>query len=337
MGKIEIIVVGASAGGVEAISSLVKLLPASLPASIFVVVHFPENATSVLPKILSRVGPIKAIGGEDNQPIEKGVIYVAPPGCHMLVKRGAIRIVRGPKENGHRPAIDPLFRSAARIYKSKVAGVILSGMLNDGVIGLTYVKANGGLSMVQDPDESLFGDLPRHAIHDVKIDFVAPISQLAQLLVEQVCDDCDDAPTDPPELEEQSLDPTEMTVEELRELEAHRKPSAYTCPECNGTLFELNENGILNYRCRVGHAYTPENLEAHQAEELEAALWEALKSLEENLALSKKLLQRAKDSNRKTSSKYYADKVNTSQRRIELLRSVLTQTISTSQSGNGPP
>ena len=334
MHRIQIIVIGASAGGVETLSSLIKWLPSDLPASIFVVIHFPENATSVLPQILSRLGGMRAENPTDGQSIEKGRIYVAPPGCHMLVKKGKIGVVQGPKENGHRPAIDPLFRSAARNYGPRVAAVILSGMLDDGVIGLTYVKAHGGLTMVQDPEEALFSDMPRHAIQEVDVDYIAPIPQIAEQLAEYACEEWDGEEVDLPEHE---MDPTEMDVNELRNLESHGKASVYTCPECNGTLFELSENGMRYYRCRVGHSYTPETLEAHQSEELEAALWEALRALEENLALSRRLLEKAVQAHRNASSHYYSEKVKTGERRVELLRSVLAQTINTSISGNGPP
>ena len=322
---IEIIVIGASAGGVEAVKSLVEHLPSDLNASLFVVMHFPENATSVLPQILNRFGTLKASHPMDGEEIQKGRIYVAPPGFHMLIKGNRISILRGPKENGHRPAIDPLFRSAAVSYKCKVAGIILSGLLDDGVMGLNAIKRLGGTTLVQDPDEALFGDMPRNAISHVEIDKVAPIAELADALVELV--NSPETECDPPEAIGGNLDPTEMNPDLLSKLEAAGRPSAYTCPECNGTLFELTENGMSHYRCRVGHSYSPESLENHQAEELEAALWEALKSMEENLALSRRLLERANDGHRPAGKRYYTDKVETGARRVQLLRNLLNQTI----------
>ena len=190
--------------------------------------------------------------------------------------------------------------------------------------------------MVQDPDEALFPDMPRHAINEVKVDYVAPIAELAQILVEQVCDDCDEVEPEHAEQEDHHVDPTEMNIGDLRIVESHGNPSMFTCPECNGTLFELHDNGIRYYRCRVGHSYTPETLEAHQTEELEAALWEALRSLEENLGLSKRLLEKAKDAHRSASENYYVDKVKTGERRVELLRTVLAHTIGGPRGENGP-
>lgn len=321
---IEIVVIGASAGGVEAAKSLVEYLPADLQAAFFLVLHFPEDATSVLPQILNRHGHLSACHPSDGDRIQNGRIYVAPPGSHMLVKRGYVRVVRGPKENGHRPAIDPLFRSAAINYKRKVAGVILSGLLDDGVMGLNAIKREGGQALVQDPHEAFFPDMPKNAIAHVSVDLVAPIADLAAALIEMI---------NRPRVEleivdgDEAIDPTEMNLEDLSMLESSGVPSTYTCPECNGTLFELVEFGVPHYRCRVGHSYTAESLESHQSEELEAALWEALRSIEENLALSQKLLERAKGSQRANSIRYYSQKVENGAKRVELLRNVIYQTI----------
>ncbi len=322
---IKVIVVGASAGGVEAMKSFVEYLPEELNAAVFLVIHFPENATSVLPEILTRYGKLRASHPADKEEIQMGRIYVAQPGFHMLIKGSEISVVRGPKENGHRPAIDPLFRSAASSYRCKAAGVILSGLLDDGVMGLNAIKRAGGVALVQDPEEALFGDMPRNAISHVKVDTVAPLAGLAAALVELV--NSPEVECDSPTPYEQGLDPTEMNVDRLRELEAAGRPSAYTCPECNGTLFESEEDGIVHYRCRVGHAYTPESLEIHQSDELEAALWEALKSIEENLGLSRRLLVRASDQHREAGMRYYTNKIEAGARRVQLLRNLLSQTI----------
>lgn len=334
MANTDIVVVGASAGGVEALRAFVSELPEKLNAAVFVVVHFPENAVSVLPRILQRAGKLPAGNPLDEEPIQPGRIYVAPPGCHLLVKLGKVRLVRGPKENGHRPAIDPLFRSASRVYGKRVAAILLSGMLDDGVNGLGYVKRHGGVALVQDPTDALFGDMPRNAIEGTDVDHVASVKQLAHLVSELANGNVPDYSVANPGNGE--VDPVEMGIEELRALERNGRPSVYTCPECNGTLFEFNENGVRHYRCRVGHAYSDEALESHQTEELEAALWEALRTMEENLGLSRKLLEKAEHGNRRASVAYYTDKVATSERRVNLLRHVLTQVIEHSSNGDGP-
>jgi two-component system, chemotaxis family, protein-glutamate methylesterase/glutaminase len=179
-----IIVIGASAGGVEALSTLVRALPAGLPAAVFVVLHIPAQSPSLLPSILSRAGQLPAIQPTDGMAISPGCIYVAPPDHHMLLERGYIRIVRGPRENRHRPAIDPLFRSAARSYGARVTGVILTGTLDDGTAGLLAVKQRGGIAIVQDPKEALYTSMPRSALDHVAVDYCASLGEIATRLVE---------------------------------------------------------------------------------------------------------------------------------------------------------
>ena len=179
----DLVVVGASAGGVEALRELVRGLPADFPAAIFVVVHIPTNSPSMLPHILSRSGLLPAAHATDGEPIKRGRIYVAPPNHHLLVKPGAAWVMYGPKENDHRPAIDPLFRTAARSYRNRVVGVVLSGNLNDGSRGLSLVKELGGLAVVQEPDDARYPGMPAAAIELVDVDHVLPITALADLLV----------------------------------------------------------------------------------------------------------------------------------------------------------
>jgi len=177
----DIIVIGASAGGVEALKQLVRELPEALPAALFVVLHVPGNGTSVLPKILSKSSPFAATHPQDNEEIKHGRIYIAPPDSHLLIKRGHVRLTRGPKENGFRPAIDPLFRTAARYYSRRVVGVILSGTLDDGTAGLTAIKKRGGIAIAQDPGEALYSGMPLSAIEQANVDHVATVSEIASI------------------------------------------------------------------------------------------------------------------------------------------------------------
>jgi two-component system chemotaxis response regulator CheB len=180
----DIITIGASAGGVETLRGLVSLLPAELPAALFVVLHIPQNVPSLLPALLQRAGSLPARHPADNTPIENGWIYVAPPNRHMLLEPGRVRIIHGPKENRHRPAVDPLFRSAAWAYRSRVVGVVLSGNLDDGTAGLSAIKACGGTAVVQDPAEALFSDMPVNALRNVAVDHQLTIKQIARLLTD---------------------------------------------------------------------------------------------------------------------------------------------------------
>ena len=182
----DVIVLGASAGGVEALAELISFLPAALPAAVFVVLHIPPHGASVLPNILSRRGVLPARHPEDGEAVRRGQVYVAPPDHHLLLRHEAgqlfVRLTRGPAENGHRPAVDTLFRSAARAAGPRVAGVILTGTLDDGTAGLEAIKIRGGIALVQDPDEAPFSSMPRSAIENVSVDYVQPLAALAHTL-----------------------------------------------------------------------------------------------------------------------------------------------------------
>ena len=320
----DIIVIGASAGGVEALKELVRGLPAGIPAAIFVVLHVPSDSTSVLPSILKRAGQLPAYQPEDGEAIEPGRIYVAKPDCHLLIKRGYVRLVRGPKENSSRPAIDPLFRTAARYYSTRVIGVVLSGTLDDGTSGLLAIKSRGGIAVVQSPDDALYSGMPRSALENVKVDYCLPASDIASLLARLA--------NEPVEWEEggamdeemeKELDTAEFDLEAMKDNDRPGIPSRYTCPECHGVLFEIDEEGLLRFRCRVGHAYSAETLLSEQSEALEAALWAALRSLEENVALARRLARRMRERGNKRSAERFDNNADDLEERVGLIRKVL--------------
>jgi len=289
----DIIVVGASAGGVEALADLAGRLPAGLPAAVFVVLHVPPYGTSVLPGILSRRGPLPAVHPADGDRIENGRIYVAPPDHHLLVEDGRIRLTRGPHENRHRPAVDTLFRSAARAYGPRVIGVVLTGTLDDGTAGLQAVKQRGGLVVVQDPDDALFASMPRAAIEGVAADHVVPLSEIGPTLARLAYQPASAESRTPvtPGLE----DEVKVAEFDMASLETWQEgePSSYACPDCHDALWEAEEDGLLRFCCRVGHAFSPENLLATQSDGLEEALWVALRALEVSAVLADRLQERA--------------------------------------------
>jgi two-component system chemotaxis response regulator CheB len=291
----DIITIGASAGGIEALQILVRDLPADLPAAVFVVVHVAPSSPGILPEILSHAGSLPARHPEDGEPIELGQIYIAPPDCHLLVDRSRVRVVRGPKENLHRPAVDTLFRSAARAYGHRVAAVVLSGMLDDGSSGLLAVKRCGGIAIVQDPDEALYPDMPRNALEAVKTpDYVLPLRQIAPTLIavagEAVGKEGGCPMAEQMDIENQFAHAEIPPVEMMDKLGS---PSVYTCPDCHGTLWEIDEEGTLRFRCRVGHAYSAQSFLAAHGDWLEQALWTALRTLEESASLSRRMAERA--------------------------------------------
>jgi two-component system chemotaxis response regulator CheB len=191
----DIIVVGASAGGVGALVKLAKSLPADLPTAVFVVLHIPAQTPSLLPDILNRAGPLHALHPPDNTEIKHGHIYIAPPDHHLLIAQGHVHIARGPRESRHRPAVDPLFRSAAIAYGPRVIGVVLTGALDDGTAGLLAIKQRGGIAVVQDPQDALYPGMPQSAVDHVQVDYCVPLADMGALLAGLVSEPIATAPT----------------------------------------------------------------------------------------------------------------------------------------------
>jgi two-component system, chemotaxis family, protein-glutamate methylesterase/glutaminase len=319
-------VIGASAGGVEALTRLVSGLTSDIPAAIFVTLHFPRGGTSALPRILERSGPLSAVHAQDGQRIEPRAIYIAPPDNHLLIFRDVVRLYRGPRENGNRPAVDPMFRSAALAYGSRVIGVMLSGNLDDGTSGLLAIKRRGGITVVQDPDDAMFASMPQSALDHVAIDHVAKLDRIGKLLVE--------LSHRPPTVEEHAVSDdaqketeySEVDLARIEDLDAHPGELApFGCPDCGGTLWELHEQNLVRFRCRVGHAWTSEALLGRQAETLDAALWTALRALEESASLSTQLAARARARGNDRLAERMADHAELAERRASTIRNVLLQ------------
>ena len=284
----DVVAVGASAGGVEALRSLVAGLPADYPGAALIVLHVPRDAPSALPAILSRSGPLPAATAVDGEELRYGRVYVAPNDHHLLVLEGRIRLTRGPAENGHRPAVDPLFRSVARAYGERAVGVVLSGSRDDGAVGLASIAARGGTTVVQDPDDALYPWMPRAAMTHVTPDHIVPAAKMGGLLAGITAMDLPDRPARD---DDQLLD-AEVAISELGPTTAEQldaAPAGFGCPSCGGSLFQLGERPVPRYRCRIGHAWSPESLLDEQAVALEGALWMALRALEEKSALSRRM------------------------------------------------
>jgi two-component system chemotaxis response regulator CheB len=320
----DLVVIGASAGGVEALRELARGLPADFPAAVFVVVHIPTDSPSMLPHILARSGPLPAEHAKDGQPIQPGRIYVAPPNHHLLVKPGAAWVMYGPKENGHRPAVDPLFRTAARAYRNRVVGVVLSGNLNDGSHGLRTVKALGGVAVVQDPDDALYPGMPAAAIDHAEVDHVFPLSAIADLLTRLTRETIAEEDYVPRPDEVESERPGKRAEEgEIVNARLGGLPSVYTCPECHGNLWEIREEKLSRYRCRVGHSYTEDALIFEKGESLEAALWMALDALEEQASLTQRMAERARDLGNRRRQSMLDQRVLDLEDRARVVREVL--------------
>jgi two-component system, chemotaxis family, protein-glutamate methylesterase/glutaminase len=320
----DVVVVGASAGGVEALMTFVAGLPANLEAALFVVLHIPANIPSSLPRILAYAGPIPAKLAEDNEPIARGNIYVAPPDSHLLLTATSMRVTHGPHENWHRPAIDPLFRTAAIAFGARVVGIVLSGALNDGTAGLIAIKRLGGLALVQDPSTAVFPSMPLSACNYASIDCCLSVPALAEKVIELSGvtvahqERIGHVPRDMDlEAKLAGLDPTILdnnnhvgTISEL------------TCPQCRGPLWEIHDGRLLRFRCRVGHAFTAEALMEGQSQTVERNLWMALNSLEESTQLYSRLALSAyaHDDQR---AREFDEKVERFQERMRVIREML--------------
>ena len=320
----DIVVVGASAGGVEPLRAMAAGLNPELRAAVFVVLHISADQPSALAHVLDRSGPLPARAAEDGDPIEPGRIWVAPPDRHLTVESGRMRVVRGPKENRHRPSIDVLFRSAARAYGPRVIGVVLSGSLDDGTAGLIAVKIRGGVAVVQDPGEAFCGDMPRSAMRYLEVDHVVPTAALGPLVGRLAGEDVDveDAPPSSPEMDHE----TRIARLDRDALETENKPgvqSAISCPDCRGVLWEIQEGDLLRFRCRTGHAFSPETLLSAQNDGVETALWEALRAIEERASLRRKLVRQARERRLDSLASHFEVQAQETEKAVESLRRLL--------------
>jgi two-component system chemotaxis response regulator CheB len=317
-----VVVIGASAGGVQALRALVAELPADFPAAVLVVLHLAPAGTSVLPQILARAGNLPASGAIDGEEIVGGRIYAASPDCHLTIEDGRLAVRRGPRVNGHRPAIDSLFRSAAERFGAGVAGVILSGVLDDGSAGLAAIKARGGRTLVQDPDDALYTGMPRNAIDRVEPDEVLSAQELGRALAQIAAG----PPPRPPDIGHPPAPEAEVFLEVERGATDAPHPGTATglsCPECNGGIWEMYENGQDVYRCRTGHEFAPETFVAMQADQVERALWTALRSIEERAAMHRRLAERVRLRGGTHSASRFEARVNDAIDQAVVLRDLL--------------
>lgn len=326
----DIIVVGGSSGAIDALKAMAAELPADLPAAVLVVVHLQPGVPSAIPQILARAGPLPAAHARHGETIEPGRIYVAPPDYHLLLNSGTVRLGHGPLENRFRPAVDPLFRSAAVHYGGRVIGVVLSGSMDDGTAGLLAVKERGGLAVVQDPEDAAFPGMPSSAVEQVEVDHIVPAAELGGLLDRLAREP---ARRGSPRASETMLVEAEVAeagMDPKQGRESIGAPSKFGCPECGGVLFELRNGTMVRYRCRVGHAYSAESLMADQADHGEAVLWSALRALEEIAVMSRQLAERGRMREHPRLAARFERRAEETERNAAILRAMLT-------SRAGPP
>jgi two-component system chemotaxis response regulator CheB len=322
----DIIVIGSSAGGLAACRAIVAALPADLSAALFVVQHVPASGPSLLPELLSQVGPLAARHPVDGEAIQPRRIYVAPPDQHLLIQRGHLHLVRGPKENSFRPAIDATFRSAALSYGARVIGVILTGMLDDGTAGLLAVKRHGGVAIVQDPREAPYPSMPESACRYVDVDVVCPVAEIAQQLVALSAGRSaagGSAPMD----ERTGLEAGASVIDPaaVQQAKGIGRPSPFSCPDCGGVLVEYYDGDLLRFRCQVGHAFSPASFLAQQTEGLDMTLWSAFRALDERATLANRLAEEAGRLNDQIGQRRFRQLQTLAEVQKERLRLILIQ------------
>jgi two-component system chemotaxis response regulator CheB len=327
MGRRNIIVIGASAGGVEPLKKLISLLPRGFDAAIFIVWHISPSLTGVLPQILSRAGDLPAGNARDNEPIERGRIYVAPPDHHLVLEEGVVRISRGPKENGFRPAVDPLFRSAAYVYGPQVVGIVLSGALDDGTAGLMAIKKFGGIAIVQDPDEAEVRSMPERAMEVVSVDHCVRIEPMAALLLKLSEQEVPEAPV----VSEEDRTRTEFEIDIAMQRDKkydvlrHGSLAPLTCPECHGALVSIIEGTHTRFRCHTGHAFSAESLLDAINSSTEQQIWTAIRSLNESILLLNHMGDHFAESNQpKVAALYFREAQAAEKKAITLREAVFS-------------
>lgn len=322
----DIVVVGASAGGVEALRALAKSLPGDFPASVFVVLHV--GSESVLAGILHRAGQLPAANARDGEAIRRSRIYVAPCDRHMLLHDGVVLVRRGPKENMARPAIDPLFRSAARWYGSRAIGVILTGGLSDGTAGLHAVKRCGGVAVVQDPEEAQVPSMPRSALRHVAVDYCEPIEAIGPLLVRLASEPARPQQKAPENVEiETAIAEREETIGEapMKTENQLGRLAPLSCPECNGPLWEIEDGKLLRFRCHTGHAYNADVLLAANADETERLLWNILRDYEQRGEIVRRMIAHEQEAGHENTTRHLDESRGSADEKAALIRRLIDQ------------
>ncbi|MCC5667298.1 chemotaxis protein CheB [Nostoc sp. CHAB 5784] len=322
-----IIVIGTSAGGLKALGAILGTLPADIDAVFFIVQHLAADKPSILPQILTDVGSLPASHPADGESIQTGRIYVAPPDYHLLVNQGSMRVVRGPQENRFRPAIDALFRSAARAYGTRVVGVVLTGYLDDGTVGLQAIKKRGGVAIVQDPNEAEYPSMAKSALRYVNVDYCLPLAEIPDLLVELSKEPAAQEEAYPVtkeiEIESKIAEQQMNTQEFLKNVEAIGTRTTYTCPECNGSIWQIGKEQPLRFRCHIGHSFTANVFLAEQTQNLENALWSAVRAMEEKVTFSRQMAEQMRNYNLTIAATKYENHAMNLDKEVSLVRGII--------------
>ena len=304
--------------------SVVGGLPADLPASLFVVLHSCPELPSRLPELLSRAGTLPVGHAIDGERFRRGHIYVAPPDHHLLLRDGTMLLTLGPRENGFRPAVDPLFRTAAHEHGRRVVGIVLSGALDDGTRGLAEIKRAGGVAIAQRVDEATIPGMPMSAIRNVEVDHVVPASAIAPLIVQLATE-----PVRRGAVNARTRGRHYVAEHRSRELSSSHlgSPSPFTCPECGGALWERRDGKLTNFHCHVGHSCTAEGLASGLNDRVERAMWTALRTLEESTVLQQRFAKQARTRGLDSLARAHEQRARTSALRARVIHDALTNDV----------
>jgi two-component system chemotaxis response regulator CheB len=324
MDKRDILVIGASAGGLAALTRLFGGMPKGCVPTVFVVLHISPNARSLLPQLLERARWLPAFHPTDGEPIRPGHIHIAPPDHHLLLHPGRVLVRRGPRENRTRPAVDPLFRSAGIAFGSRVVGVVLTGVLDDGASGLRAIHRCGGVSIVQDPEEAEWPGMPESAIARAPVDHVLPVDAMPALLCRLAAEPAPPSPPVPFDIAAEAHIAEQEFTTVAEDTKAIGSPTTLSCPDCGGGLSEIRDGPVLRFRCQVGHAFSPDSMEEAQAEAMEKVLWVALRTHEDRVVLFKRMAHHARDRDQPGIADKWEAQMQEARKNAELLRQVLS-------------
>ena len=321
VGPEKVVVIGGSAGSLDALRSMLPGIPANCRAAFFVVIHIPPYERTQLAAILSLHTSMHVREAADGLPIEAGHVYVGAPDRHLMLQNGVMRLTRGPKECRARPSVNVLFRSAAVVYGHAALGVVLSGALDDGAAGLWAIKDAGGVALVQDPSTAQHQSMPASAIEGVDVDASVPISDLAQRIIEGL-ESMSGVPLEnPPSVHRRIENSIAAEGNGLRlGVMDLGKVSKYTCPDCHGVLVQIEEGRTTRFRCHTGHAFSMRSLLAETSESIDNGLWAALRSVEERIMLLRQLGEQAAANGNLAEAETFAMQAEDAERKIEPLR-----------------
>jgi len=321
-GNRDVLAIGTSAGGVEALLHLAKHFTPEFPASVFVTIHRPPDFRSSLDELLMRVGPMPARFASDRERFRKGHIYIAPADRHLLIEGDRIALGSGARENNSRPAIDPMLRSMAVCCGGRAIGVVLTGTLGDGASGLWAVDRSGGITVVQDPDDAAFAEMPSNALKKVRPDHIVRLADMPTLLASLAHQPAGETGPVPDNVafEVEIARGGSSTVDRMDKL---GRRSVFACPDCNGVMWEIDEENLVRYRCHIGHAYTAEVMSLALDESLRRALASALRTLEDRVALAQRLQRQAESQQHRHMAANWASRVAEFEKELTTVRDAM--------------